>query len=278
MPEEQPLDLDSVYVLTDSGQQQLKGGSTTLAERALRLLVIIDGSRAPLAKLAKRLQDVSEADLRAVAASLIAEGHIKPIGSAAVEADPLGALDFFGDSSADSAGDVEKKDEEFARGLEEAHNFTMKLRQQGYYVRIARRPEQQLKPKAGESHSILVVEDNATLASVVRTFLKLEGFTPRIASNREEFVAELRKPPVPDLMLLDAVLPDADGFDILARVRKHPALQRLPVILLTGRASKEEVMRGLSLGATGYVTKPFELDVLMTAIKSVLGIEPQEDA
>jgi DNA-binding response OmpR family regulator len=74
-------------------------------------------------------------------------------------------------------------------------------------------------------------------------------------------------------MLLDIGLPDADGFEILASLRRHPALQRLPVILLTSRATKEDVMHGLILGADGYITKPFEFDVLIGAMKAVLGLD-----
>jgi DNA-binding response OmpR family regulator len=108
---------------------------------------------------------------------------------------------------------------------------------------------------------------------VTRKFLSLEGFAPRLATKRDEVLAELRKPPLPDLMLLDIGLPDADGFEILASLRRHPALQRLPVILLTSRATKEDVMHGLILGADGYITKPFEFDVLIGAMKAVLGLD-----
>jgi len=149
----------------------------------------------------------------------------------------------------------------------------MKLKQQGFSVRIARRPRHKSTHAKEKSYSVLVVEDNPSLASVVRTFLTLEGFVPRMAANREALVAELRKPPPPDLMLLDVHLPDADGFEILALLRKHPALRTLPVILLTARTAKEDVMRGLLLGADGYITKPFELDVLIKAMRAVLGAD-----
>jgi two-component system OmpR family response regulator len=72
------------------------------------------------------------------------------------------------------------------------------------------------------------------------------------------------------------VLPDADGFDILARVRQHPVLKEVPVLLLTGRATREAVLQGLTLGADGYLTKPFEPDALLHAVRTVLGL-PDED-
>jgi two-component system, OmpR family, response regulator len=72
------------------------------------------------------------------------------------------------------------------------------------------------------------------------------------------------------------MLPDISGFDILQRVRGHPALRHVPIIMITGKATREDVMRALAAGANGYITKPFEFDVLTAAIKAVLGlgIEP----
>jgi len=273
MREPPPADLNRVYVLTDSGLHQLKGGSTTLPESALRLLVLIDG-KLPLAKLVKHLQGVSVPELNKIVSELNVAGHVKPVSAdAAKQADDLGALDFFSQSSVEASTDAEKKEQEFARGLQEAQNTAVKLKQPGYYVRIARRRAEKLDPVGGGGYSVLVVENDASLASVTRKFLDLEGFSPRIAATGAEVVAELRKSPPPDLVLLDVSLPDADGFEILAMVRKHAALQRLPVIVLTGRSSKEDVMRGLALGADGYFTKPFEFDVLIRGMKAVLGLE-----
>jgi two-component system OmpR family response regulator len=272
MREAPPPDLSRVYVLTESGARQLMSGGTTLPDVALRLLVLIDG-KFPLARLAKHLEGVSELELVKIASTLVYAGHIKPLSAEAARlSDDLGAIDFFDDSAGEASTPAEKKEHDFARALEDAQNMAMKLKQQGYCVRIARRPSRKPGHTEGESYSILVVEDNSSLASVTRRFLTLEGFAPRMAANREEVVAELRKPPLPDLMLLDIVLPDADGFEILALLRRHPTLQRLPVILLTARTTKEDVMHGLVLGADGYITKPFEFDVLMDAIKAVLGL------
>jgi DNA-binding response OmpR family regulator len=104
-------------------------------------------------------------------------------------------------------------------------------------------------------------------------YLELEGFVPRRAGNRDEVVAELRKAPPPDLILLDVVLPDVSGFDILQRVRGHPILKHIPIIMITGSATREHVMRALVAGANGYITKPFEFDALTSSIKAVLGLD-----
>ncbi len=108
---------------------------------------------------------------------------------------------------------------------------------------------------------------------MLQIFLKLEGFETRTASNRDEIVAALRAPPLPDLVLLDIRLPDINGFDVLARMRQHPAMKMLPVIVLTAEATREAVLKGLVGGADGFVTKPFQIDRLVKAVNTVLGLK-----
>jgi CheY-like chemotaxis protein len=152
----------------------------------------------------------------------------------------------------------------------EAEGGTSILKQQGYYVRIARNVDR--GAKEGWKPTILVVDDDTDLQKLVRTYFKMEGFDSRAAHNRDEIMAALRAAPPPDLILLDVQMPDANGFDLLARMRQHPVLKNLPVVMLTAEATRESVLRGLQGGADGYITKPFEPDVLVTAVKAVLGL------
>ncbi|OGA98357.1 MAG: hypothetical protein A3E79_04420 [Burkholderiales bacterium RIFCSPHIGHO2_12_FULL_61_11] len=110
----------------------------------------------------------------------------------------------------------------------------------------------------------------------MRKVLGFAGFVARVAANREQIVAALRQPPLPDLVLLDVMLPDTDGFNVLARMRQHPLLGKVPVIMVTGTATREAVLKGLLGGANGYITKPFQIDVLLKAVKTVLGIEASD--
>jgi DNA-binding response OmpR family regulator len=74
-----------------------------------------------------------------------------------------------------------------------------------------------------------------------------------------------------DLVLLDVVLPDADGMQILRQLRGHPRFARLPVIMMTGKSAAEDVLQGLAAGADGYVTKPFKVSAMVGAVNIVLG-------
>ncbi|MFC5497924.1 response regulator transcription factor [Caenimonas terrae] len=151
------------------------------------------------------------------------------------------------------------------------------LRSSGFYVEIAR--ERSLARPPGGVLTAIVVEDEPTLARFIQSYLAFEGFQVRLASNRSEIVAEFSKPPVPDLILLDVLLPDADGFDILSRVRQHKALSQVPVVMLTGKATREAVLKGMAGGADGYVTKPFEAESLLRVVRAVVGLPaPPEQA
>ncbi|HTQ77501.1 MAG TPA: response regulator [Burkholderiales bacterium] len=138
-------------------------------------------------------------------------------------------------------------------------------------------PAEPREAKDGWQPTIFVVDDDMDLLKLVRTYFKLEGFRTRIATKKAEIMAGFRQQPMPDLVLLDIALPDADGFEVLARMREHAALKSMPVILLTGQATRGAVAKGLRAGADGYITKPFEPDALVTAVKEVLGLVPGKD-
>jgi CheY-like chemotaxis protein len=106
--------------------------------------------------------------------------------------------------------------------------------------------------------------------------MTLEGFTPRIAASGADAESAIGRQP-PHLVLLDVVLPDADGFDILARMKQDSSRQSIPVILVTGRTTREGVMRGLAGGADGYITKPIAYEALANGVKSVLGLGAAPD-
>ena len=144
------------------------------------------------------------------------------------------------------------------------------LGEKGFYASIARERSKTV-PRAAAEATILVVEDNAGTVEVVRRVLKAAGYNTRAAATRAEIAEELGRKPRPDLILLDVALaPGLSGFDILNKMRQHPVLKEIPVIMLTAMSEREHIVRGLGLGADGYLTKPARPSVLVDAVETVL--------
>ena len=185
--------------------------------------------------------------------------------------DPEQDLDFTKPSAAPASPPPAAK---VAQARKEAGSGTPQLEKKGFYVAMARHAKGgMVPPRDGPRHSILVIEDDATLVKLVSEVLSQAGFKVRTARNRTEINIEINKAPLPDLLLLDVTLPDADGFQILERIRGHPKLSALPVVMMTARSDVADITRGLSLNADGYVTKPFKVSALISAVGTVLGLE-----
>lgn len=253
-----------VFAVTDKGDEELKRGSTELSQAALKLLVLLDG-KTSIEALAQKTSALSPQEMRQTAQLLAQGGYIKP---ATLEQELN--IDFSYFFAEQPAAQPSAEATERARG--EAENCAAALRLSGYYVSIARRSARKIAPASGSAYSVLVVEDDPELQRSLKYLLTMERFAPRAASNRDEILEALRTPPLPDVCLLDVGLPDISGFEVLERMRAHPQLRSIPVIMLTGQAQREYVMRGLAGGADGYITKPFDRDVLLTGIRAVLGL------
>ena len=163
--------------------------------------------------------------------------------------------------------------EKVASAKKEAASGSPQLAKSGFYVAMARNAAGRIPPKNGQRHMILVIEDDIDLLKLVGEVLAKAGFLTRFARSRAEINSEFNKTPLPDLVLLDVRLPDADGFNILEKIRNNQKIHKLPVIMMTGRSEVTDVARGLSLGADGYVTKPFKISGLVSAVNTVLGVD-----
>jgi two-component system OmpR family response regulator len=160
-----------------------------------------------------------------------------------------------------------------AEARAEARTGTPQLEKSGFYVSIARRSPLVIPPRNGEKYSLLVVEDDPDLAQLVIDIFMTAGFEMHWASNKAEINQQMNRRPGVDLVLLDIGLPDANGLEVLQRIRQHPKLSKLPVIMMTGRSSAEDVAAGLVAGADGYVSKPFQMSGLVKAVQQVLGLK-----
>ncbi len=114
---------------------------------------------------------------------------------------------------------------------------------------------------------VLVVEDNATLAALVKFVLELEGFEVSVAYDAESAV-ELFSVHKPHVVISDIMLPGIDGYMLIGMLKK---LSDVPVIIITALVGIEDKRRGFEVGAADYITKPFEPNDLVLRVKSVLG-------
>lgn len=118
---------------------------------------------------------------------------------------------------------------------------------------------------------VLLVEDDKFLSEMYSAKLAESGFEVEAAFDGEEGLEKAKEKP--DLILLDIVLPKIDGFEILDRIKKDDQLKGIPVIALTNLGQKEEVEKGLKLGAADYIVKAhFTPTEVVAKIKKVLGI------
>lgn len=113
---------------------------------------------------------------------------------------------------------------------------------------------------------VLVVEDDATIGRVLADNLGFAGFDVEWVTTGEAGL-EMARTSAPDMILLDVMLPDADGFELCARLRKQ---SQTPIIMLTARVQRADKVQGLAIGADDYVTKPFHMEELLARIHAVL--------
>ena len=260
-----PVYPQDVFALTDLGAAQIHGGPTQLPSEALAVMVLLDG-KATVGEIEQKAPHIPSESLRDLLRSLMGNGLVR--AATIAETDGLDFSAYFDTkhgTSKPSAGTTASAEREAERGAPE-------LARTGHYVSIARRAVKARRPAAGARWSVFVVEDDPDVATLVARLLEGEGFDVEVAETRAEVVARLRRPPMPDVMILDVVLPDANGFDILERLKMHPTLKAVPVIMLTADAKRESVVRGLAGGADGYITKPFKRAILLDGVKAVLGI------
>jgi DNA-binding response OmpR family regulator len=116
---------------------------------------------------------------------------------------------------------------------------------------------------------ILIVEDHPLIAELVETRLRIEGMTPTKCGGGREAIAALTAERF-DAVILDIMMPDVDGYEVLRSIRSTPATTALPVIFLTAKCAPADIEKGLALGANHYITKPFSGQDLMRKLRLCL--------
>lgn len=108
-----------------------------------------------------------------------------------------------------------------------------------------------------EAKTVLVVEDKASLTQMLQFLFLSKGLSVQIAFNGKEAL-EKAVSMIPSLILMDIMMPEMDGLEVLEKLKEDPATASIPVIMLTARKSREDMQKAKELGAVEYITKPFK--------------------
>lgn len=118
---------------------------------------------------------------------------------------------------------------------------------------------------------ILIADDEPNIVISLEFLMKREGFDVVVAADGEAALSEMAAR-MPDLILLDVMLPKKDGFEVCQQIRANPAWQSVKIIMLTAKGRDTQIAKGLALGADSYMTKPFSTKDLMAQIKQLLDV------
>jgi two-component system, OmpR family, alkaline phosphatase synthesis response regulator PhoP len=121
------------------------------------------------------------------------------------------------------------------------------------------------------TQSILVADDEPSILLSLQFLLQKAGYEVRLARNGEEVIQAVEQS-TPDLLLLDAMMPQRDGYDVCQTIRADPRWTSLPIIMLTAKSRDVERQKGMALGATDYVTKPFSTRDLVATVRKHLTV------
>jgi phosphate regulon transcriptional regulator PhoB len=120
---------------------------------------------------------------------------------------------------------------------------------------------------------VLVVEDEAALATMLRYNLEKQGYRVEEAADGQEALTRIAETQ-PDLVLLDWMLPQMSGLEVCHQIRRRSATRDLPVIMVTARTEDQDAVRGLNTGADDYITKPFNMEALLARMRALLRRRP----
>jgi PleD family two-component response regulator len=255
----------AVYQRTESGEHALHGGDTAIPADYRRILAHLGGG-AHIDVIRGSLRHYSDALIEDWLTELLELGFIEAVDSDTTKVLTLEALVNEGVAFR-VLGELA---DDHRRALEAAKDITASLQRKRAYLSTARLRNRPRLPKTAAQCTILVVEDDPDQAALADLRVSMAGYNVRIAHTRREMFTDLITRPAPDAVLLDVMLPDGDGFQMLAGMRRHPKFALIPVIMLTAKTDAEDIQRGLSLGADAYITKPYSREVVADTLRQVL--------
>jgi CheY-like chemotaxis protein len=249
-----------VYRLTQSGHEAWESQDAAIPAEYRRILWIIE---------AEAHTDVVRGLLREYPDELLDE-WLEEL----VELDLLQAAQMVVECDLDLTPRGLKKplvpDHEKARLQGEARAVGAELMRRGVYLADARLRNRAPSPKAAAQTVVLIVEDDPDQLALADLRMSMAGYTVRVAGSVNALLRSLLDHGMPDVLVLDVMLGDGDGFDVLEKIRRNAMYALLPVVLLTVKSDTADIARGLFLGADAYVTKPYSKNLLSETIRRVL--------
>jgi DNA-binding response OmpR family regulator len=118
---------------------------------------------------------------------------------------------------------------------------------------------------------VLIVDDEPNIVISLEFLMKREGFEVSVARDGEEALRKVEES-MPDVMLLDVMMPKKTGYEVCQQVRANPSFSGVKIVMLTAKGRDTEVAKGLDLGADAYMTKPFSTKDLVAQVRALLGI------
>lgn len=251
----------SAYRITAKGRTEVAAQPGTLKPGLKGLLAAVgDGTTA---------QDLRDrfpraGDIHAALTALAGEGYIEPLPAKASRATAAELENFLSERPKEPTLQQRQHAEGTISGAR-------KLKA-GYQISILNRPGKTLPPRGGGKHVILLIDSHEAEALAAARGLMQGGFDIRGAANRSEIAAALAKAPLPDLIFIDVELRDAVGLDVLGKLHEHPEFRATPIIVVTARAERDDIVAALAYGASGYLNKPVKPDTLVRHAKDALGL------
>ncbi|MBO9539518.1 response regulator transcription factor [bacterium] len=128
------------------------------------------------------------------------------------------------------------------------------------------------EPVATGRRTILIVEDDEDIAHLLGFILQREGFALHAAADGQTAMKLVDEIAPPSLILLDVMLPYADGFQLVSQIRAKPNWETVPIVMLTAKSQEQDIVRALDAGANDYVLKPFQPQELMARLRRFLKV------
>lgn len=253
-----------IYTQTEKGRSELAASPGKLGPQLKTLLGMMDG-KTSVEELQRKLEKVPADRLQAALEKLAADGYIEAARPAG-KADELEFSNFM-------KRPVKEPTVQQKREAEQQTIAGMRsLKTAGYFVNILNRPGKRIEPRAGDKHCVLILDGDQANSLVLARTLLLGKFDVRSAARKDDIVAELNRQPPPDAIVMDVVLPELVGLELLGQLREHPNFKSVPIIIVTAQAQHDDIVAALVYGATGYMTKPCKPEILLESVKVVLGI------